>query len=193
VPAGASTARTADLDHDGAPDALWLADAGQQRLLGVQTASGAVFSVPFTSAAPEQASAVGQQLGPDLSVVLLNAGRSVPLYAVTYCALVPTKNPQGQQYAFDLGFTGFGTGVGCERAGSGARRWDLYGLLAHQAGNGTWSVTGTRIELGAAGRTAQNGPSTDLVTGANADAAAVQAAHRVTCGDQTTGPREPQS
>ena len=192
VPAGASVARTADLDHDGAPDELWLADVRGQRLLGVRTASGAVFSTAFTSAAPQRASAVGQALGPDLSIVLLDAGRSVPLYAVADCQLTPTQNPQGQQYTFDLGFTGFGTGVGCEPAHTGGQRWDLYGLLAHQAGAG-WTVTGTRIDLGESGRTAHNGPSSDLVTGADGQAAAVQAARTVTCGDQTSGPREPES
>jgi len=65
-------------------------------------------------------------------------------------------------------------------------------LLAHQAGAG-WTVTGTRIDLGESGRTAHNGPSSDLVTGADGQAAAVQAARTVTCGDQTSGPREPES
>jgi len=38
-----------------------------------------------------------------------------------------------------------------------------------------------------------NGPSSDLVTEADGQAAAVQAARTVTCGDQTSGPREPES
>lgn len=194
IPAGAAgVAETADLDHDGVADNLWLADVDGRRLLGVRTASGAVFSTTFTSAAPQRASAVAQELGPDLSIVLLNAGRSVPLYAVVDCRLTPTQNPEGQQYTFDLGFTGFGTGVGCAPAKDGPRRWDLYGLLAHQVGDGSWTVTGTRIDLDRSGRTARNGAGSDLVTGADGKAAAVEAARTVTCGDQFAGPTEPQT
>ena len=46
---------------------------------------------------------------------------------------------------------------------------------------------------GAAVPVGHNGPSSDLVTGADGQAAAVAAARTVTCGDQTSGPREPES
>ena len=60
-------------------------------------------------------------------------------------------------------------------------------------GDGTWTGTGTRIDLDQGGRTARNGDSRDLVTGADGQAAAVAAARTVTCGDQVDGPTEPQT
>ena len=199
VPDGASTAPTADLDGDRAADTLWLAertggDGALVRTLGVATASGAVFSVDFDSAAPQEASAIAQRLsGSGPAIVLLDTGRSVPLYAVADCQLVATTNAQGEQYVFDRGFTGYGTGVGCEPVGS-SDDLALYGLLAHQVADGTWSVTGTRVELSQDGRRADNGPTSDLVTGAGyPDVPAVAVARTVACGGQTQPVTEPES
>lgn len=118
----------------------------------------------------------------------------MPLYAVVDCQLVPTTNEQGQQYTFDLGFTGYGTGVGCEPVPGREAELALFGLLAHQVRDGTWTVTGTRIELSQDGRRAENGPSSDLVTGAgNADVPSIAVARTVACGDQNEAIAEPPS
>lgn len=187
VPDGAATAPTADLDGDGRADELWLADATDgTRTLGVRTASGAVLSVDFTSAAPQAASALGQVLGDGTAIVLLDTGRAVPLYAVTGCALVATENEQGEQYTFDRGFTGFGTGVGCEDGDGGL---GLVGYLAETRGQQT-DVTTTRIELSDGGTLARNGTA-DERTGLGSDDPLVTAATSVTCGDNEAAVQEP--
>ncbi|WP_127127016.1 hypothetical protein [Georgenia sp. SYP-B2076] len=188
VPAGASSAPTVDLDGDGAADTLWLS-AGLPRTLGVSTASGAVFSTEFSSGAPQAATALAQRLADGTVIILLNTGRAVPLYAVIDCAIVPTKNAQGQQYTFDLGFTGFGTGVGCADVGSGRQ---LVGLNAVTHDNGaTYDVTRTPIDLGDRGRTATNGTPAVVGTALPADDPAVSAARAVTCDDAPPPVTEP--
>ncbi len=184
VPENAAVGPTADLDGDGKPDELWLADDGNTRMLGVRTASGAVFSTDFTSAAPEPASAIGQVLGDGSAIVLLDTGRAVPLYAVVDCELVATQNAEGEQYTFDLGFTGYGTGVGCEDGG-------LVGYLADTSGDKT-TVTTTAITLSDQGATAANGDSTTTSDLASDDPL-VQQATSVTCGDNEPPVQEPQS
>lgn len=199
VPPGASTALTADLDHDGRADELWLADSttGSGRLerrLGVLTASGGVFSATYTSASPIPTTAVGQALDGSTSIVLLSDGRQVPLYAVVTgsgvgaCQLVPSQNAQGQQYAFDLGFTGYGSGVACVPTTPGGSDLALYGLLV-VGGDVEGDLPGvqrTRIELSDGGRQARNG-ATDSpaeLQGINPEGAQVAAARQVRCGDQ---------
>ncbi|MFI5956003.1 hypothetical protein [Cryptosporangium sp. NPDC051539] len=181
VPSGAHTAATADLDLDGDADTLWIADVDNTRYLGVRTATGATFSTTFNSAAPQAAAAVGQKLDPaGPSIVLLNLGRSVQLYDVIDCGLVPVKNAQGAQYTFDLGFTGYGTGVQCVPQGS---RYALAGLLAApEKSGGGFRVTRTTITLSDYGRRARNGTSTVLARHAAVDSAVVKQAHAVTCG-----------
>ncbi|NAZ80609.1 hypothetical protein GTR02_02100 [Kineococcus sp. R8] len=190
APAGAATAETGDVDLDGAPDTVWLADT-PDRTLGITTASGATFSTTFTSAAPQAASALGQKLQPaGPAVVLLDTGRSVALYAVVDCALVATQNAQGEQYTFDLGFTGFGTGVGCV-AGGDEEDLQLAGLDAEDTGGGAFRVTRTAVELTDSGRRAANGPTTVVGEGLGADDPRVENARTVGCGNQTTGAVEP--
>ncbi|MGQ7294899.1 hypothetical protein [Quadrisphaera sp. KR29] len=201
-------APTADLDHDGRADELWLADSttsggALERRLGVRTASGAVFSTTYSSASPQSTTAIGQRLDASTSVVLLSDGRQVPLYAVVTgsgagtgagaCQLVPSQNAQGQQYAFDLGFTGYGSGVACVPAdGSGsadpAADLALYGLLVTGGGaeGDLPGIRRTRIELSDGGRQARNGP-TDApaeLQGINPEGPQVAAARQVRCGDQ---------
>ncbi len=209
VPSGAAVGPTADLDHDGEADELWLADTtsgGQvQRLLGVRTASGAVFSTAYTSASPIAATAIGQRLGDLTAVVLLSDGRQVPLFAVVDCELVPTQNAQGQQYTFDLGFTGYGTGVTCLAADGSepgtdpATDLDLYGLLVSggEVEGDLPAISRTRIVLSDFGRQARNG-ATDApaeLQGINPEGPQVAAARSVSCGDQGPGTAvsEPQS
>lgn len=210
VPSGASTAATADLDHDGRADELWLADSttssgALERRLGVRTASGAVFSTAYTSASPQATTAVGQALDGSTSVVLLSDGRQVPLYAVVTgagegaCQLVASTNAQGQQYTFDLGFTGYGSGVACVPTAQGGSDLALYGLLV-VGGDVEGDLPGiqrTRIDLSDGGRQARNGPtdSPAELQGINPEGAQVAAARQVSCGDQgpATAVTEPAS
>src|SRR5690625_2121686 len=166
VPDGAATGQSADLDGDRQADELWLS-AGTDRELGVRTSSGAVFSVEFSAGAPQAATALGQRLGDGSTIVLLNTGRSVSLYAVIDCELVPTMNPQGDQYTFDLGFTGYGTGVGCVDLGDGLQR---VGLRADGDERGdSVDVTRTALTLTGAGPDAANGDTETVATGAGPD------------------------
>src|SRR5205085_2501832 len=57
IPKSANRARTGDLDGDGVADSIWLAIDGNDRVLGVTTASGARFSTVFTSDSRSTASA----------------------------------------------------------------------------------------------------------------------------------------
>jgi hypothetical protein len=191
VPAGAARATTGDVDLDGEADTVWLADT-PDRTLGITTATGATFSTTFTSAAPQGATALGQKLQPaGPAIVLLNTGRSVALYAVVDCGLVPTLNAQGEQYVFDLGFTGYGTGVGCV-AGGDEEDLSLAGLNAVDTGNGTYRVTRTAVQLEDFGRRATNGETTVVGEGLAADDPRVANARTVGCGNQTAGVAEPQ-
>jgi len=191
IPAGAGTAVTGDVDLDGAPDTVWLADT-PDRTLGITTATGATFSTTYSSAAPQAASALGQELQPaGPAIVLLDLGRSVALYAVVDCRLVPTLNAQGQQYTFDLGFTGYGTGVGCV-AGGDEEDLQLVGLDAQDTGNGTFRVTRTAVRLSDFGRRATNGATTVVAEGVGSDSPYVQDARTVGCGDHRQVAGEPQ-
>ena len=178
-PAGATTAPTIDVDGDGRPDTAWIADtvgADGSVAFGVTTASGGTFSADIESASPRPRSVlVADVTGDGELVALASDGRQVLLYGISDCQLVPELNPQGEPYAFDLGFTGFGTGVGCADVDSDGTR-DLVGLQT----DGT-SVTSTVVRL--------DGPraaNTDTaVTVADAGPAQVDLAHQVTCGDRT--------
>jgi len=180
VPEGAATAPTVDLDGDGQADTLWLSD-GQDRTLGVRTASGAVLSMPFSNGAPFAAKAMGQRLADGSAIVLLDTGRSVAVYAVVGCELVATKNVQGEQYTFDLGFTGYGTGLGCADVGAGLQ---LVGLNAAPVESGdAFDVTRTPVDLQDHGRSARNGTTEDVAKNVPDDDPAVQNARTVTCAD----------
>jgi hypothetical protein len=180
IPAGAGRARTTDLDGDGKADTVWLADAGTRRTLGVRTASGAGFSRAFQSAAPQGAGAIANTLADGSAIILLNTGRSAQLYTVTGCAIVPSLNAQGQQYTFDEGFTGYGTGVGCPDNGAGRQ---LVGYQAKPNTAGTsFTVSRTTISLSSGGRKASNGSTVVLGTGLPSSSATVKLAQDVSCG-----------
>jgi len=178
APTGTNSAPTLDVDGDGQADTEWIAtqptgDGSVQ--FGVQTASGAAITANLASASPDARSVlVADVTGNGEFVVLASDGRAVQLWAISDCAIVPVQNPQGQQYTFDLGFTGHGTGVGCADVdGDGVR--DLVGLEADGV-----TVTSTIVALD--GPNASNGASTTIsdVTPALADAA-----RSVGCGDLT--------
>ena len=153
IPVGAQTVTTADLDHDGREDKLFLQHNTSE--LGVHTASGDTFSRKF---AVSEASEVGAQafvVADGSSLVLLSGSRQSYLFAVVNCALVVTKNVQGRPYTFDNGFTKPGTGVGCTHDKNGLT---LVGLLAAKDGkSGEYDITRTVIEPQHSGRSARNG------------------------------------
>ncbi|WP_029429486.1 hypothetical protein [Blastococcus sp. URHD0036] len=181
IPSGAATRPTLDVDGDRAADTEWIASspaADGSVLFGVTTASGATVTADLQSASPVARSIlVADVTGDGELVVLASDGRQVLLYAYSDCQIVPVQNPQGEQYAFDLGFTGYGTGVGClDVDGDGVR--DLAGLLVNGDGTG---YTATAVVLD--GPRASN---SDVSMGvADAGAAAVEAARSITCGDLT--------
>lgn len=188
VPEGAATGESVDLDGDEQADELWLG-GDQERTLGVRTASGAVFSVEFSAGAPQAATALGQRLGDGSAIVLLDTGREVSLYAVVGCELTPTMNEDGEPYTFDLGFTGYGTGVGCVDREDGLQ---LVGLLAESDENGEqFTVTRTAIELHDAGSSASNGETETVATDVDPQDPAVVSAQEVSCGEATAQVREP--
>jgi hypothetical protein len=190
IPKGAAEASSPDLDRDGKRDTLWLADSGTTRTVGVRTAQGAVFATPFTSAAPQAATAIGQRLGDGSGIILLNTGRSVALYSVVNCQIVPAQNLQGQQYTFDLGFTGYGTGVRCVDSGRGLQ---VAGMLAEQKAAGRYAVYQTRVALSENNTQARNAPRQTIAAAVAAGSALVRSARTVTCGPKNPGVSEPQS
>jgi hypothetical protein len=183
VPQGAQSKQTVDVDGDGRADTEWIAtspDSGGGVPFGVRTASGAVFSATISSASPIARSVMFADVtGHGEIIALASDGRQVLLYAVSDCQIIPEKNLQGQQYAFDLGFTGFGTGVGCVDA-NGDGTTDLVGLtfVAEPQGQGTIQRTIVQLQ----GPNARNG-ATDTVPASNANLA--DEARSVGCGDRT--------
>jgi hypothetical protein len=183
VPSGAQTKQTIDVDGDGRPDTEWIAtsaDASGGIPFGIRTASGGVFSATINSASPVARSVMFADVtGHGEIIALASDGRAVALYSVSDCQLIPEKNLQGQQYTFDLSFTGFGTGVGCVDA-NGDGTPDLVGLkfVAEPQGQGTIQRTIVTLK----GPNARNG-ATDTVPASNANLA--EEAQSVTCGDQS--------
>jgi hypothetical protein len=141
---------------------------------GIRTASGGVFSATINSASPVARSVMFADVtGHGEVIALASDGRQVLLYAVSNCEIVPEKNVQGQQYAFDLGFTGYGTGVGCVNG-------HLVGLKYVKSSNGEGTIQRTIVTLN--GPNARNG-ATDSVPAT--DANLIDEAQSVSCGDQT--------
>jgi hypothetical protein len=181
IPQGAQSKPTVDVDGDGRADTEWIGttlDANGGVPFGIRTASGGVFSSTIRSASPAARSVMFADVtGKGELVALASDGRQVLLYAVSQCQIIAEKNLQGQQYAFDLGFTGFGTGVGCVDAdGNGTR--DLVGLKYVQGNPG--SIKRTIVTL--KGPNARNG-ATDTVPVTQASMA--DEAQTVSCGNLT--------
>jgi hypothetical protein len=102
---------------------------------------------------------------------------------------VPSLNPQGQQYTFDLQeLTGYGTGAGCPMVGS-ARQ--LVGYLAKYVAQNDYTVTQTTVVLSGGGSHARNGTTTVLGKHVAQDSELWRRAHSVTCGTGGQA-REPQ-
>jgi hypothetical protein len=182
-PSGAATKRTLDVDGDGKPDTLWIAtqpgsDGGVP--FGITTAAGGTFGTTISSASPVARSVmVADVTGKGELIALASDGRQVLLYGISSCSFVAEMNAQGQQYAFDLGFTGFGTGVGCVDA-DGDGTTDLVGLKFEPESNGAGTIARTIVVLD--GPQARNG-ATDTVPVTRASEA--EEAQMVSCGDVT--------
>ena len=183
IPAGARSKQTIDVDGDGRPDTEWIAtspDANGGVPFGIRTASGGVFSATIDSASPAPRTVMFADVtGHGEVIALASDNRQVLLYAVSQCQLVPEKNLQGKQYAFDLGFTGYGTGVGCVDANRDGTT-DLVGLDYVPSSQGEGTIKRTIVTL--QGPNARNG-ATDSVPATNANM--IDEAHSVTCGDQS--------
>jgi hypothetical protein len=185
VPAGADAKEALDVDGDGRADTEWIATqpaADGSVTFGVTTASGATFSSVIRSASPVARSVlIADVTGDGELIALASDGRQVLLYGISDCQLVPEQNEQGQQYAFDLGFTGFGTGVGCADVdGDGVR--DLLGLRLQLPGAADAEAVVQQTIVVLDGPVARNGATTTPPAG---DEARQQAAQSVTCGDRT--------
>jgi hypothetical protein len=182
LPSGAVSRPTVDVDGDGRPDTAFVTppDGSGGVTFGVRTASGGVLSAPFRSASPVARSVLFADVtGHGEVIALADDGRAVQLWAVSDCQLVAEQNVQGQQYTFDLGFTGHGTGVGCVDA-NGDGTTDLVGLeyAAEPQGAGTIARTVVRLQ----GPQARNG-ATDTVPVTRASM--IDEARSVTCGDRS--------
>lgn len=183
VPSGAVTKPTLDVDGDGRPDTMWIAQgaAGAGGVpFGVTTSGGRTVSAAINSGSPRPRQVlIADVTGKGELVAFASDGRQVLLFAVRGCSFVPVQNAQGQQYTFDLGFTGYGTGVGCVDA-NGDGTTDLVGLKYLPESQGEGTIQRTIVELN--GPNARNG-ATDTVPATNATMA--EEAQSVSCGDVT--------
>jgi hypothetical protein len=147
---------------------------------GITTAAGGTFGTTIRSASPVARSVlVADVTGKGELIALASDHRQVLLYGISSCSLVPELNAQGHQYAFDLGFTGYGTGVGCVDA-DGDGTTDLVGLKYEAETNGAGTISRTIVTLD--GAQARNG-ATDTVPVTRAGEA--DEAQTVGCGDVT--------
>ena len=146
----------------------------------VTTSGGRTFSAAINSGSPRPRQLLlADVTGKGELVALASDGRQVLLFAVSGCSFVPVQNAQGQQYTFDLGFTGYGTGVGCVDANVDGTT-DLVGLKYGPESQGEGTIQRTIVEL--TGPHARNG-ATDSVPASNATMA--DEAQSVSCGDLT--------
>jgi hypothetical protein len=181
VPEGANQVLTADLDGDGLADNLWLADVGKKHVVGVRTASGAAFSTAFTGNPARPTVATAGRLGDGSAIILLDFFTKAALYAVVDCAIVPSRNAQGEQYSFgEHGYSAFGDGVGCPAIGVSGRQLVGYRVEKKQDG---YTVHRTRINLSGGGSRAQNGATTQVGSGLSGRSTTVRTALKgVSCG-----------
>ncbi|GAB3250052.1 hypothetical protein [Kineosporia babensis] len=183
VPSGAATKKTFDLDGDGKPDTIWVGDGRK----GVETASGAVVSLKVSNAGGPEITVFAQTLSSGAKVLMEN-GRQAYVSAFSDCTLVETKNVQGEQYTFDLGFNAPDTGYGCA---NGEDVVDLVGLALTKSKDGgtkPWLLEQTVIDVSKDGRTAENGEKEivgQFSTKAYARAGLDQASSLNTCSPET--------
>jgi hypothetical protein len=158
VPAGATQATYADVDGDAKRDTVFLDSTGSR--VGIRTASGRVFSIGYRVAEASELSAQAFVTADGNALILLSGSRQAYLFGIVNCAVVVTRNAEGDQYTFDNGFKDLDTGVGC-LSGSD-QTLTLAGLRAAKMGmsSGYYEVYRTAITIGERGRSASNGPIT---------------------------------
>lgn len=183
VPAGAKRRTTIDVDGDGRADVLWIRlRSDGAALIGVTTASGATFDTVYRSASPIARSVLLARPTPSSQPVLLvSDGRSIDLETVVACGIHQVTDVRGVKYTFDVGFTGYGTGVGCLGPGD---RPGLTGLNAPYPADGR-HYTVTRTFVVVTGTTARNGTRDVLHATLPRDRRLIDSARAVTCGDLT--------
>jgi hypothetical protein len=189
---GVGSGPIVDVDGDGRKDIGWLAaHRDGSRELGVALAAGGSDAVRIESASPSALTllVVDADERPPVEV-FVSDNRTVQLWAFADCQLAPVTNPQHDQYLFDLGFRGTGTGVGC-RDTSGGRQ--LVGL--NVTDDNSTVVDWTRTVIERDGLTARNGPTDEGQFRRPGDDAAIELLHTVSCGDLTIardGIRQPE-
>lgn len=181
-PAGAETRTVVDVDGDGRADRGWIStdDRTGKTTFGIDTAAGLQSTVDFDSASPVERAALvvnADETGP--VEIILSDGRMADLYAYSGCQVRPVLNVQGKTYAFDLGFGGVGTGVGCVDTPEGRR------LVGLDGGPGTETVTWSSTVIELEGLRARNGTITRGTYHRPGDDAAIARLHEITCGDVT--------
>ncbi len=190
-PADAAQRKVRDLDWDGRPDTLWVAQSRDgspssqghiDRVVGVTTASGDNAQVEVASASPIPLAALAIDAQQDgQHQIIVSDGRSAQLYVFADCKLQTVADNQGAPFLFDLqNLRDHGTGVGCGDVGPSSPGRHLVGLQA--LNEGLWTVRRTEIDLN--GTLATIGPS-DTVTAASAQDPAVISAQTISCGDLT--------
>lgn len=172
IPAKAASKPIPDVDGDGKADTGFIyARSNATPLIGVHTGAGGTFVADFTSASGAQTRTVTfakvSSAGP--VVALTDDNRQAQLFVVKGCRLEPAKNPQGQQYKFDLrNFGGTGDGVTCGTVAGGVRTLVGFHYARNKAGTKTGGETRTEILLGGltrtGGVTARNGRSETVPT-----------------------------
>ncbi len=182
IPVGAATKQVIDLDGDGRPDTVWiLTDDSGVTMVGVTTAAGGGTRRIWDSASPVMRAVMVVDVNDSTPPLFLaDDGRMVQLWAFENCSISDVTNVQGDPYEFSLGFTDYGTGVGCAIV-DGVRR--LVGLNVTDQTDTTveWSSTVVNVT----GTEARNGTVTTGTFAKPADDAAIDLLHTVTCEDQT--------
>ncbi|TDH55163.1 hypothetical protein E2F47_10290 [Mycobacterium eburneum] len=183
APPGAAQRVVGDLDGDGRPDTLWIAEVataagGRDRLVGVSTASAASSEVQIVTGSPVALGALAVDAQDNgAHQIIVSHGRGANLYAFAQCRIQAVVDDRGAPFVFDLeNVRGTGTGVGCVDLGDGRR---LAGLQALPDGD-RWTVRRTAIDLD--GTTARVGRS-DTVTADSAQDPVVASARTISCGD----------
>ncbi|HEY3144540.1 MAG TPA: hypothetical protein VGJ86_25645 [Acidimicrobiales bacterium] len=182
-----------DVDGDGRRDTAWLASPDDRRELGVLTAAGGGAKVDISSASPTALSLLVADADLEPPVELfVSDGRTVQLWAFDQCSLQPVTDAAGAPYQFDLGFRGYGTGVGCVDADGDGKR-DLVGLNVTSSDDATVDWSRTIIERD--GLRASNGATDTGRFQQGQDAGEIELLYGVTCGDLTMnrdGIRQPE-
>ncbi len=182
VPEGATSRQVGDLDGDGRPDTVWInvADDGTTTV-GVVTAAGGGTERTWESASPVERSVLVAQINDSTPPLFLaDDGRTVDLWAFDDCSIADVLNVQGQPYQFSLGFTDYGTGVGCATI-DGVQQLVGFNVTNQSDQRVDWTQTVVTVH----GTEARNGTETSGTYTSPADDAQIQLLHTVSCGALT--------